>query len=74
MGSIPALIFMQIENHNDTINSHTDSCYICTGMYVKDIQSTENKHILGNNKIVLEVSVHCNIVVSFLSLVDTHLL
>jgi hypothetical protein len=33
-----------------------------------DIESAENRHILGNNTIILEASLCHNIVVSFLSL------
>jgi hypothetical protein len=36
-----------------------------------DIESAENRRILGNNRIILKASVCHNIVVSFLSLVET---
>ena len=39
--------------------------------HTEDIESAENRHILGNNRIILEVSVCHNIDVSFLSLVET---
>ena len=58
----------------DKLNRHTESWYVCSGTYKLGIESAENRHILGNNRIILESSVCHNIVVSFLSLVETRLL